>query len=748
MILAFLKDQDIRLSEERTALTDKTIEARNIVAAFERDGSLMASNKWMMKKHLDHEDYEMYDTKIREFADAFFNYVNSTKHNKEKYTSSETKKRRHSTDPDSTEGEMMEPSGERSVKPKVIVEYHNSENLDEFIQELKEIYLETDMNKKDAEEELAGTRENLTRFMNQFNKDPRRAHPNLTECERASLAHVDPDVNLGEEEFYFPHRGECPTVDEYKQAQPGSGYPIKLPLGLKKLRSHDDPKIIRAYADILGSLMQPTDRPPVDYLNMNEFTSSIAINMLTLNHGNLTRNPKLDNREVHNMPMKDRPIVKMMMQNSAHILCLNEADAFFSPNDEKSRELIKTFIRYGYKGIVIKQWSSRPIAWFVRGGPSARVELLARHISTRSQNWGTTFGMLRCFFGTEGDCTDPEYEIPTSDCLATTGTSMFTEPKKYIGSRLPARTIVQGHGRDKEIVVLHIEQSDEFRGMILQYDDRRITRADLPFATIGVFHIHPSLSHGAAKEDLQTEIMPLVTLYRCDAITGDANKSANTYSKLQHVYNSTNGLVNILMRTYQRLWNETKNLPLVDRMEYAMETSCTLKSIVRHHLYMKCGSGFDRTFPDVMMTIVFGWGKTNIQQDFRKDEMNGMDDEQLEFVRNHPTKAIFDYQVSSAERCKHVNNEMFMNGSQDSDSHSPLMVYIRSKSATSKRSSERCQDYIKKKQSSWTLQEYKDYNKQWGHQKQWKDYSTSTWNDYGDHGSQSDGSRRWYRGSD
>ena len=136
-------------------------------------------------------------------------------------------------------------------------------------------------------------------------------------------------------------------------------------------------------------------------------------------------------------------------------------------------------------------------------------------------------------------------------------------------------------------------------------------------------------------------------------------------------------------------------------MQYAMNTSCTLKSIVRHHLYMKCGSGFDRTFPDVMMTIVFGWGKTNIQQDFRKDEMNGMDDEQLEFMRNHPTKAIFDYQVSSAERYKHVSNEMFMNGSQDSDSHSPLMVYIRSKSATSKRSSERYQDYIKKKQSSW-----------------------------------------------
>ena len=355
--------------------------------------------------------------------------------------------------------------------------------------------------------------------------------------------------------------------------------------------------------------------------------------------------------------------------------------------------------------------------------------------------------MFRCFFGTEGNCADPEYDTPTSDCLATTG----TESKKYSGPRLPARTIVQGYGRNKEIVVLHIEQSD---GMIPkssdkshpEFDDRHITRADLPFATIGVFHIPPSISHGAARQDLQNKIMPLVTLYQCDAITGDANKAANTYSKLQHVYNPANGLVNILMRTYQRLWSETKNLPLVDRMEYAMETSCTLKSIVRHHLYMKCGSGYDRTFPDVMMMFVFGWGKTNIQQAFRQEEMNGVDDEQLELMRNDPTKAIFDYQVSSAERYKRVNNDMFMNGSQDSDSHSPLMVYIRSKSATRQRNFERSQEYLKKKQA-WTAQEYKDYNKQWG-QKQWKDYSASTWNDYGDYGSQSDSSRRWYRRSD
>ena len=182
------------------------------------------------------------------------------------------------------------------------------------------------------------TKKNFLHFMEKYNKDPRTAHPKLTECERASLAHVDPDVNLEEEEFYFRHRGECPTMDEYRKAQPGSGYPIKLPLGLKKLRSHDNPEVIRAFADILGSLMQPTDRPSVDHLKTHEFTSSLTINMLTMNHGNLTRNPKLDGREVYNMAMKDRPIVKVMMQNSARILCLNEADAFLSPQDDKSRE--------------------------------------------------------------------------------------------------------------------------------------------------------------------------------------------------------------------------------------------------------------------------------------------------------------------------------------------------------------------------------------------------------------------------
>ena len=70
-------------------------------------------------------------------------------------------------------------------------------------------------------------------------------------------------------------------MEEFRKAQPVSGYLIKLPIGLKKLKAYDKPEVIQAFADILGSLMQPTDRSPVDHLKAHEFTSSLTINMLT-----------------------------------------------------------------------------------------------------------------------------------------------------------------------------------------------------------------------------------------------------------------------------------------------------------------------------------------------------------------------------------------------------------------------------------------------------------------------------------
>ena len=311
------------------------------------------------------------------------------------------------------------------------------------------------------------------------------------------------------------------SMEEFRAAQHPSGYPLRLPIGLKKLRNYNDPKLIKSFTTILGSLMQGTDGQVVDYLKRKDYPSSISLNILTVNHGNLTRSPKLDSKELKSWAIKHRPLIMQMMQNSAHILCINEADAFLYPEEDKTSDLIKLFIKCGYKGIVIKPWSSKSIACFVRGGKHARVQLLARYISSKSQFWSTTFGTFRCFFGLEDGCNDPDYDTPTPDCLASTGTSMFLNQEKYIGQRLPPRTAVQWHGKNSEIVVIHIEQNNEIRGTlpkstqnpVLSYDARHVTRADLPFATIAVFHIHPNVSHGAAKDDVQKGIMPLVSEY-------------------------------------------------------------------------------------------------------------------------------------------------------------------------------------------------------------------------------------------
>ena len=145
------------------------------------------------------------------------------------------------------------------------------------------------------------------------------------------------------------------------------------------MKNHDEPDLIKSFTDILGSLMQGTDGPIVDYLKRKDYPSTISLNALTVNHGNLTRNPKLDNRELKQCPIKHRPLIMQMAQNSANILCINEADPFHYPKNEKTT-IDKLFIKCGYKGIVLKLWSPKSIACFVRGG-----KRLAPYISTKSQ---------------------------------------------------------------------------------------------------------------------------------------------------------------------------------------------------------------------------------------------------------------------------------------------------------------------------------------------------------------------------
>ena len=165
-----------------------------------------------------------------------------------------------------------------------------------------------------------------------------------------------------------------------------------------------------------------------------------------------------------------------------------------------------------------------------------------------------------------------------------------------------------------------------------------------------------------------------------------------------------------------------------------------MKSIVRHHLYMKTGSGYDRTFPDCMTTFVFGWGKTDIRQQFRKSEIEYLTEAQLTSMQDDFEKVIADYQVSSNQRIKHITNEMLMLGHSGSDSHSPLMVYIQSRAANRERNYSRTKEFLKTKKQETAWKPWNQYS--YGNQG-WKHYSDSNWRDY-DYGSESDSSYQWY----
>ena len=77
LILAFTQDNqyNIRITEERIALSEYTIDPCSIIAAFDTDGQPLMHSHWIMKKNLDHDDREQCEPKIQEFAEHFFKHI-------------------------------------------------------------------------------------------------------------------------------------------------------------------------------------------------------------------------------------------------------------------------------------------------------------------------------------------------------------------------------------------------------------------------------------------------------------------------------------------------------------------------------------------------------------------------------------------------------------------------------------------------------------------------------------------------
>lgn len=198
-------------------------------------------------------------------------------------------------------------------------------------------------------------------------------------------------------------------------------------------------------------------------------------------------------------------------------------------NHEGQRTFIRIFIHAGFKRIVLRSWSARPICPWKPCGQSCSV---GPSHTRQTQTRGTTFGLFRCFFGTDDGVEDQEYTKPTLHAIAWHG---------FNKSQLPNRTA----GSNREIVSITIEKTNQFKV--------KKSRAGLPFATVRVLHVHPPLSYGAVEEDLRKHVLRFVMEFRPGAIAGDGNKSVNASSKFPD-----HGLFNRPRRargTHSKPWN-------------------------------------------------------------------------------------------------------------------------------------------------------------------------------------------------
>ena len=132
------------------------------------------------------------------------------------------------------------------------------------------------------------------------------------------------------------------------------------------------------------------------------------------------------------------------------------------------------------------------------------------------------------------------------------------------------------------------------------------------------------------------------------------------------------------------------------------------------------------------------WGKTDIQQEFRRSEIAKLDQDTMDSTIEEVDKVISDYKVTFAERYKHINNEMLMLGQCDSDSCWSMFAASQLIKKNPHRKKEDIQNKKKEKETAW---------KPWdqSYQQAWKNSGYQGREDYGGgYGRQSDSSYRWY----
>ena len=345
------------------------------------------------------------------------------------------------------------------------------------------------------------------------------------------------------------------------------------------------------------------------------------------------------------------------------------------------------------------------IGCFVKGDKTARVDLIHRFVLTKSQVWVMSGAHFRVWYGLLSESYDAEVPLdhsqgglplrvthvrendavgrPFKDVIVSTSGNdpdWKIPEKETLKERGIKQVISYSEGRILFCDCILEEYTEDSRLTIQtkgEYNRTYVSRAGLPFLTVGVYHYESN-----ATKSYQAVIKNMIRFvnrglkHGVDVITGDANSASNKINKSQEVQHPQISAINMAMEAIVTCFNQSQSHPL-DYLRVSTEVSASKRSIIEAALKHGTSQGIEHDgyfgLLDALVTNIFHWGKTDHMRDCRERHIS--DDFQID--ENQPLGNIYpDYKVSSGERYKLLSNEQLMVGSNDTDWHHPLLVNL------------------------------------------------------------------------
>ena len=512
------------------------------------------------------------------------------------------------------------------------------------------------------------------------------------------------------------------SFEEFRDQNNGPGYPLKLPSVLnyedwdQAGKPFDDEKYITHFSDEarINQLMDVMSRQlegtnsdnKRDFVNADQTqSSSTTMSVLTLSLGNWMRRHRALKHEFSD---QYRFLHKLIYQNSAHVVCITEADSL-------SPEMIRDIIyKGGMQAFRLKHGLAPAVMICLRGDSSASIELLHSNYqdwkrdSKYGARWGFIGGIFRVIYGrvslgddalvtsmhdkrgrpiaraTAKKIINTAERIQTyqrheklqnksNDFILCTG-KRYKESAERLKGKIqchdfpPCDIEVDGQGNEFVSLTIHPvtpEMRKEHPTVTDELDvfstpppafaesQKDVKRGGFPEAVVSVFHLDhgiakkPQLSHNALQRFLQRSL-----IYQADVVTGDANSAANRFFVGQELCHQRLSLFWYLLENNIRMLNRRIHQPF-KAINATIECSSRVRDeylSVQNHTDRRDGVQIESHREeqlDCMVTAVIAYGKYTEHKTSRvKCQPSLMSRREEEDELQRPLNVLFPEQIN------------------------------------------------------------------------------------------------------